>query len=396
MAEKVSRDEVIAFRLAAHHLSQRLGLVGLLGAAGRCGIQNSPPGSALLALHARVRDVTQDRVATAVGGDKSLLQSWCMRGAPYFFPTADAPVFTTGVLPPTETAMRHFMPGAAHAVDQLQMSLGEAAALCAADLKTVLSGRHLAVGELGRELAERVSRRLTPSQRTVWEGPGAFAPDQPLGEAVVHFCLRILTMQRVVCLAPRSENKAPFALVDEWLGHPIPDVDPDIARATLLRRYLRAYGPSTRADFAAWIGVNTGDVDRWWSLVDGELAPVEFAGTAWILAEDLDALRSAPRPEGVRLLPPRDPYTQLRDRDTIVAREHRAEVWRAVGEPGAVLLDGRVAGIWRPRKSGRRLTLTVTPFDSLPPRAVKLIHDEAEQIATLRGAFAVEVLVASS
>jgi hypothetical protein len=41
----------------------------------RCGIQNIPPGSAVLALHARVRDVTQDRVADAVAEEVSLLQT---------------------------------------------------------------------------------------------------------------------------------------------------------------------------------------------------------------------------------------------------------------------------------------------------------------------------------
>lgn len=102
MAEEVSRGDVIAFRLGAHHLTERLGENGLLDAAGRCGIQNSPPGSALLALHARVRNLTQEQVADAVAEEKSLLQTWSMRGAPFYFPAVDAPVFTTGVLPPTE------------------------------------------------------------------------------------------------------------------------------------------------------------------------------------------------------------------------------------------------------------------------------------------------------
>ncbi|HSN36109.1 MAG TPA: winged helix DNA-binding domain-containing protein, partial [Arthrobacter sp.] len=81
MVEKVSTSEVVVFRLNAHHLTKRVGSDGLLEAAGRCGIQNSPPGSALLALHARVRDITQERVAAAIAEDKSLLQTWCMRGA---------------------------------------------------------------------------------------------------------------------------------------------------------------------------------------------------------------------------------------------------------------------------------------------------------------------------
>ena len=201
----------------------------------------------------------------------------------------------------------------------------------------------------------------------------------------------MLTMQRIVCFAPRAGNQAPFVLVEEWLGQPIPDVDPEVARAELLRRYLRCYGPSTRAGFAAWLGVNAGDTDPWWNPVEEELTPVEFGGTSWIRTDDLDALRSAPQPVGVRLLPPRDPFTQGRDRETIVGEFHHRELWTTVGEPGAVLADGKITGTWRPRKSGRKLTITIKTFDSLPARHKKLLQDEAQQSATLRGASSVEV-----
>lgn len=391
MAEEVSRGEVIAFRLGAHHLTERLGENGLLDAAGRCGIQNSPPGSALLALHARVRNLTQEQVADAVAEEKSLLQTWSMRGAPFYFPAVDAPVFTTGVLPPTEEAMRHFVPGVEPALDTLGMSLVETVELTRAEIGAVLSGRRLAVNELGAEIAKRIARRLPKRQRDVWEEDGPYAPDQPLGEGVVHFCIRILTLQRMLCLAPRAGNKAPFVLVDEWLGHPIPDIDPAVARAELLRRYLRCYGPSRRGDFAAWAGIRASDTDPWWSLVEDELTPVEFRGSSWILTQDLDALRSAPAPKGVRLLPPRDPYTQVRDRETIIDRKYHQQVWKTVGEPGTVLADGEITGIWRPRKSGRQLTITVKTFDSLPARDKTSLQDEAEQVAPLRGASSVAV-----
>ncbi|WP_277883529.1 DNA glycosylase AlkZ-like family protein [Arthrobacter sulfonylureivorans] len=140
MAEKVSASKVVAFRLNAHNLTKRLGGDGLLEAAGRCGIQNSPPGSALLALHARVRDITQERLAAAIAEDKSLMQTWCMRGSPFFFPAADAPVFTTGVSPPTEEAMRHFIPGVEQTIAELEISLTEAVELCGDEIHTVLSG----------------------------------------------------------------------------------------------------------------------------------------------------------------------------------------------------------------------------------------------------------------
>ncbi|WP_277883528.1 DNA glycosylase AlkZ-like family protein [Arthrobacter sulfonylureivorans] len=245
---------------------------------------------------------------------------------------------------------------------------------------------------MGQELARRIARRLTTRQRSIWEGEGPYAPNQPLGEGVVHFCIRILTLQRKICFAPRTGNQSPFVLVEEWLGHAIPDIDPDVARAELLRRYLRRYAPSTRVDFAAWLGVNPGDTGPWWNLIQEELTPIEFGGTSWILTEDLDALRSAPQPEGVRLLPPHDPYTQMRDRETIVDKRRHRRLWKTVGEPGAILLGGKITGTWRPRKSGRKLTVTVTTFDSASARDKKLLQDEAQQVARLRGALSADVV----
>ena len=371
MPAQVSKGAVIAFRLQAHHLSERLGENGLLDAAGQCGIQNSPPGSALLALHARVRNVSQEQVGDAVAGEKSLLQTWCMRGSPYYFPTADAPVFTTGVLPPSEEATRHFSPGVEQAVGRLGMSLAETIELAAVATGDVLTGRQLAINELGAEIAARVAAKLPKRQRDIWEEEGPYARGQRLGEGVVHFCLRILSLQRVVCFAPRAGSKSPFVLVDEWLGPPTPGPSPEVARA--------------------WVGMQPGDTGPWWSLIEDELTPVGFRGTSWILTEDLDALRSAPIPEGVRLLPPHDPYTQIRDRETIVDKKYQREVWKSVGDPGTVLAHGKIVGIWRPGKSGRKLTITVKAFGSLPDRAKESLKNEAEQVAPLRGASTVHV-----
>jgi hypothetical protein len=107
---------------------------------------------------------------------------------------------------------------------------------------------------------------------------------------------------------------------------------------------------------------------------------------AWVLAEDLDILRSPPSPRGLRLLPPHDPYTQARDRETLAAKQYHRHVWTLVGDPGTVLADGQVAGVWRPRKSGRRLSIDVTLFTALTGRQRTVLGDEAEHLASLRGA----------
>lgn len=391
VVDRVSRRDVVAFRLRAHHLADRVAGDRLLAAAGACGVQDSPPGSALLALNARVRNLTQEQVAGAVAGDRSLLRTWSMRGAPFHVPVRDAPVFTAGVLPPTEEAMRHFVPGVVPALDRLGMGLAEAVALTGSEVHVVLAGRQLAINELGAQVAQRIAPGLPEWQREAWAEQGPYAPGQPLGEGVVHFCIRILALQGVVCFAPRSGGTAPFVLVDEWLGQPLVDVDPAVARGELLRRYLHCYGPSSRGAFATWVGINAGDTDPWWDQLAGELTEVDFGGTTWSLTADLDALRTAVTPEGVRLLPPHDPYTQLRDRETIVDPEHQREVWRTVGDPGTVLVDGRIVGTWRQRMRARRLAVAVTRVASIPRSRRRQVEQEAEAVARLRGASSVDV-----
>lgn len=407
MTVRVSDDEVIAFRLAAHHLDERLSSDELMTAAGACGIQNSPPGSALTALHARVKDLDRDRFESAVGEEKNLVQSWSMRGAPFFFPTADLPTFTTGVLPTTEASKRHFVLGVERSLDDLGIDLTDLVDAAREEIHAVLGGRRLPVGELGRELADRVETSLTKAQRKTWRSEGPYAEGQSLGEGVVHFGLRILTLQRVICFAPREHNTAPFVLLDEWLENasegivvgpnagPVSDADRDRHRADLLRRYLHCCGPSTRADFAAWLGIRSTEAQPWWDLLDAEIIEVDRGRRAWMLAEDVESLRAATMPRGVRLLPPRDPYTQMRDRETIVSKDHHSEVWKTVGEPGAVLVDGSIAGTWRAKKSGQRLKVDVATFATASAQVKKAINTEAEAIGTLRAANDLDIAFSS-
>ncbi|GAB3441901.1 hypothetical protein GCM10027570_08570 [Streptomonospora sediminis] len=96
--------------------------------------------------------------------------------------------------------------------------------------------------------------------------------------------------------------------------------------------------------------------------------------------------------QGVRLLPAGDPYIQQRDRTTVLGdtARHR-DLWRRVGSPGAVLVDGRIAGVWNARKQGKRVDITVRPFASLSGAEREAIDHEAQAIAPLRGASRTEV-----
>ncbi len=390
----VHPGQMLAFRLGSHNLATRLPAGSLLSAASACGVQNSPPGTAALALHARIAGLTPADVDCALERERTLLQAWSLRGAPYLFPARDAAVFTLGLLPEDEESLRAFILGAEQALDLLGMSATEAVERTAAALCEVLDGRVLANKQrLDAELAERVAVRLPPQQLAAWQSPSWYGPNQRLGEAVVSFSLRPVSLRGLVCFAPRRGNEASFVRTDQWLGAPLPAADPEQARAELVRRYLHCYGPSTVKHLAEWAGIGQAQATRAWALVEPELVEVSLDGhRAWLLERDVACLMSPPTPEGVRFLPPHDPYLALRDRATLIPdKALQRRLWRVMGNPGVVLVDGRPVALWRPRKAGRRLKLRIEAFAAISEGVRPAMEAEAASLAPFKGCTAVEM-----
>ena len=138
---RATREQVLAFRLASNRLARRLPPGSLLAAAA-CGIQETPHGTAPLALAARVEGLTPHEVERALAGNRTLLAVWAMRGAPHLVPAGDAEVFTAGALPADEVSFAAFLGGWAAPV----VAAGVPAATLAERLaaaRTALDGRRL-------------------------------------------------------------------------------------------------------------------------------------------------------------------------------------------------------------------------------------------------------------
>ncbi len=68
-------------------------------------------------------------------------------------------------------------------------------------------------------------------------------------------------------------------------------------------------------------------------------------------------------------------------------RSRQKVLWAVLCSPGAVLVDGEVAGVWRAKQAGRgRLELTVQPFRPLTAGERAGLDDEAERVGAVRGA----------
>jgi hypothetical protein len=317
---ELTRAQVLAFRQRAGGLDERLRLDrSSLRAAAWAGLQDSMPRAALLSIHARVLTTEPGTWA-----DPSLVQIWGPRFSTYVIAERDRAIFTLGRLPDDSPARR--------ALEQL-----------ADRMRAFLDGRRMSYREVGRALGQHPSslRYAAPTGRILmrWEGAG-----QPT----------------------------------IWMVPP-PDLDPGDARLELARRYLHVFGPGTGESFAGWAGIPRARGRSTFDALGGALTPVRTPiGDGWILTADEKALRN-PVDGGVaaaRLLPSGDAYFLLQgaDRELLVPDPaRRATLWTPRVWPGAVLVEGEMAGTWR--RAGA--VVTIEAWDRLSPAARDAVELEA-------------------
>jgi hypothetical protein len=367
----VDRTQVLAYRTVAQQLDNRVDVRPAELAVLDLGVQDTPYGSARPALAART---------AAPLDDDSLVLVWSTRGAPHLHRRTDLIRLAAALWPLSDADAAKRI--ASSQVKQAA-ALGLAAFEATADAFGETVDATLPKGEVSAAVSARVPAALNYAcrscQATHIHG-GLFQQAGLAGGVRLD-------------LAGSTTRLTP---IDGWPGRP------SVAAGTdgLIRAYLRLLGPATPAEAAKFLGTTITEVRRAWP---ADLAEVRVAGrTAWLPAEQLDVLRRAAEPRMIRLLPPSDPYLQARDRNLLVPdRERQAEVWRILGNPGALLVDGEIAGTWRARRAGRSgLELTVRPFAPLssldrPDRSLRAgIEAEAERLAAARGADDVRVRLA--
>ncbi len=365
-AVALTRSQVLAFRVARHGLAERFGPDGAEAAA-VVGLQDTPPGTAALALAARA-DVAPEALDELV-----LVPS--VRGAPLAVAERDLAVFTAGLEPPDEEAAKAVVGNAWKSLDGIT-------AMEALDRVSEAVYESLREGPRPRDDFHQALRERLPHELLWW--------CRGCGSHHVHPSLwRATGIRGVLAIVGREGRSPVFGLPPE-----APAVeDPG---AELARRFLGAYGPARPKLLAEWAGLATSHATALWERA-GPLAPVDLEGrNAWALAEDQAALADPARAGGVRLLPNLDPLKAGRDREVLVRDPAvRKRIWTSLGGPGTVLVSGEVAGLWRPAKKGRKLVVTVEPLGDLGVAARDELAVEAERIAPFRGADNGELRVAT-
>jgi Winged helix DNA-binding domain len=353
----VTRHQVLAFRVSRHHLGERLDREHAQAAA-VVGLQDTPPGTAGLALAARA-DATPETLG-------ELVTVPSIRGAPMAVAETDLALFTAGLEPPDEEAAKALVGNAWKSLDGIT-------AMEALDRVSDAVHDSLRDGPLPRDDFHQALRERLPAE-LLWWCKGCQSHH-------VHPSLwRATGIRGVLAIVGREGRSAVFGLPPK-----APRVkDPG---GELARRFLKAYAPARPKLLADWAGLASSHAEALWARA-GKLVEIDLEGTsAWVLAEDEQALLDDPRVSGVRLLPNRDPLNAARDRELLVPDAAlRRRIWTALGGPGTVLVDGEVAALWRPAKKGRKLLVTVEALGKLGAGAKEKLSAEAEHLAPFRGA----------
>ncbi len=350
----VEREQALAFRAGGQHLHER---TDPLTAIAACGLQEYPPGWAAVALHAR---------STGEPDPADVVTVNAMRGSPYVVPRRDVAVFTTALVP-DDDGLRALV-GVLAAKELAAAGITPREAL---DRVAAAAREGLTDGPLERDAFHQVLRERLPDAILPWcrgcqshhVRPGLWRALGPLG-------------------VTEMPARATYALAGPTA------MELSEARAELVRRFLRCFGPATHSQLAAWAQTAPGHAKTLFAAVGGELEAVRLDGRrAFVLAADTARLETPPAARGVHLLGGHDPYVAQPDRAALTPDpELRRRIFVAVGRPGVVLHDGALAGLWRARKRGDLLDVTVqwlgAPVD---------ISAEAQAIARLRGCAAARV-----
>lgn len=355
MTASVSRVQVLGFRVRTQQLDHESGALADTAVLD-IGVQDTGPDGGLWALAIRGLDVSR-----LAGADLATL--WTVRGAPHLYRRADLASIAAAVEPFSEA------------------DAGKRIFDAAKPLKAAGIGNVGALDSVAAAMRSVVTEPMVKGDVSTWL---TALMDPPY----LRFCrtcdaTHLYEMPfRVAAFRAGLELQAGTS---PPVLQPIPDF-PGVAdapgRNEVIRAYLRLLGPATPKHVAEYLDAPVRDVKARWPSdavevsVDGE--------SRWILDADADALGAGP-PRTTRLLGPYDLFLQARDRTLLVDDPARTKaLWPVLGRPGGVLVDGEIAGTWRPRKSGSKFSVQVHLWGEATAPVRRSVTEEVERLADFR------------
>lgn len=373
----MARSDVLSYRLEAQGLNSEPGTVDPVGIEMLdYGVQDTGPDGARWALANRGVDPLLPSV------DPDLALAWTLRGAPHLYRRQELPLVAAAVRPfsSADAGKRIFdaaKPLKAAGIDLLR-ALDEVAA---AERKIVVSP--MVKGELSTRLTavmdEPYLRFCKPCNAThLYEMP-----------------FRLAAVQAGLELEPGTSPPV-LRRVPGWPQEPPAEVPGEAPESlNIIRNYLHFYGPATPKQVSGFLDISLADIKAHWP---ADAVEVDVEGERrWMLESGLAALEAAGSGGGadglgddvspaVHLLGPFDPYLQAKDRELLVPdAAQRKTLWPMLGRPGAVLAGSDIVGAWRPKTTGKKLTLRIEDFGNMTTAVGAGVEHQAEVLASFRG-----------
>jgi hypothetical protein len=346
-------DQALGWRVGRHRLATPHGHAADV-TAGLAGVQAQVMSSAaqVLAVRGDAGGVDLDRL---LWEDRALVKTWAMRGTLHLLPASEWRMWIAVL----RTREWRITPGW---VRYHGITAAELGAVTGA-IPEALAGDLLTRDELADRVAALTGlSHLGDQLRSGWAA--VFKPAANRG---------------LLCQGPPRDGGITFTDPARWLGSTGDEPDPETALATVLARFLGAYGPATRDDLARWLGVTPKAARGMLARHADGLTEVSVEGhRAWMTAEGAAAAARSGPAEGVYLLPGFDPnvLAPIGHRPHTIPAGHVDDVSRAAGWISPVLLvDGRIAGTWEAARSGNGTRVTVTPFATLPATVVEAARE---------------------
>ena len=316
-------------------------------AAAAVGLQAQDVGAARLGVRARSSAVDEAAVIDAIQHERSVVRTWLMRSTVHLVAAEDLRWMAVLYGPVMERNHRARWRNLGITEPMIDTALTHA--------RELLDGRGLTRHELAAELTAR----------------GLQLGDD--GQVPTHV-LAALTARGLTCRGADRGRDATFVLIDDWVPPAAHPADP---LGELARRYFRAFGPATAADFTTWSGLPSGAA---MAAIRDELTEVDFDGRrGWTLG------RVEPAP-AFRLLPMFDNYLLgYRDRTAMLDPRLHPQVYVGGIIKATVVCDGRVIGIWRLDRAARTAAVLVTPFEPFSRRHLDELDRERADIERFLG-----------